>query len=66
MKFQMTQMIAVRVYRYIFGKTTGNIFRESCKSCKQTSTHTRVCLQDLLVSREIFLVFITKGKLIYI
>ena len=44
----------------------GNISRESCKSCKQTSAHARVCLQDLQVPREIFPVFLIKGRLIYI
>ena len=47
-------------------KNTGNISRESCKSGKQTSAHARVCLQDLQVSREIFPVFLTKGRLIYL
>ena len=30
------------------------------------SAHARVCLQDLHVLREIFPVFLTKGRLIYI
>ena len=47
-------------------KNTGNISRGSCKSGKQTSAHARVCLQDLQVPREIFPVFLTKGRLIYI
>ena len=47
-------------------KNTGNISRGSCKSGKQTSAHARVCLQDLQVPREIFLEFLTKGRLIYI
>ena len=47
-------------------KNTGHISRESCKSGKQTSADARVCLPDLLVPREIFLVFLTKGRLIYI
>ena len=38
----------------------------SCKSGKQTSAHARVCLQDLQVPREIFPVFLMKGRLIYI
>ena len=45
---------------------TGNISLGSCKSGKQTSAHVRVCLQDLQVSREIFPVFLTKGRLIYL
>ena len=47
-------------------KNTGNISRGSCKSGKQKSAHARVCLQDLQVPREIFPVFLTKGRLIYI
>ena len=47
-------------------KDTGNISRGSCKSGKQTSAHARVCLQDLQVPMEIFPVFLTKGRLIYI
>ena len=47
-------------------KNTANISRVSCKSGKQTSAHARVCLQDLQVPREIFPVFLTKGRLIYI
>ena len=48
------------------GKNTENISRGSCKSGKQTSGHARVCLQDFQVPREIFPVFITKGRFIYI
>ena len=47
-------------------ENTGNISRGSCKSCKQTSAHVRVCLQDLQVPREIFPVFLTQGRLVYI
>ena len=47
-------------------ENTVNISRGSCKSCKQTSAHARVCLQDLQVPREIFPVFLTQGRLIYI
>ena len=47
-------------------ENTGNISRGSCKSCKQTSAHARVCLQVLQLRREIFPVFLTKGRLIYI
>ena len=47
-------------------KNTGNISRGSCKSGKQTSAHARVCLQDLQVPREIFPVFLTKRRFIYI
>ena len=45
---------------------TGNISVGSCKSGKETSAHVRVCLQDFQVPREIFPVFLTKGRLIYI
>ena len=38
-------------------ENTGNISRGSCKSCKQTSAHAQVCLQDLQVPREFFPVF---------
>ena len=44
----------------------GNISRGSCKSCKQTSAHARVSLQDLQVPREIFPVFLTQGRLIFL
>ena len=47
-------------------KNTGNIPRGSGKSGKQTSVHARVCLPDLQISREIFQVFFTKGRLINI
>ena len=45
---------------------TGNISQESCKSSKQTSANARVCSYDLQVSREIFPIFETEHKLIYI
>ena len=43
------------------GKNTGNNFRESCKSSKQTSANTRVYvyLYDLQVSRKIYPVIYT-------
>ena len=44
----------------------GNIFRESCKSVKQTSANAQVCLYDLQVSKEIFPIFEAKDTLIYI
>ena len=47
-------------------ENTGNIAQGSGKSCKQTNAHLRVCLQDLQVLREIFPVFLTQGRLIYI
>ena len=52
----------VYLYNYIeinpsLVENTGNIPRGSCKSCKQTSAHARVCLQDLQVPREICPVF---------
>ena len=44
------------------------LFPESSKSGKETSAHAQVCLQDLQVSREIFLVlvFLTTGRIIKI
>ena len=44
------------IYRDLVENTGG-----SCKLCKQTSAHARVCLQDLQVPREIFPVFSTQG-----
>ena len=52
--------------RLINLKNAGNISQEVCKSGKQTSAHAQVCLQDLQDSREIFLVFLAKGRLVYI
>ena len=46
-------------------ENTGNISRGSCKLCKHTSAHARICLPDLQVPREIFSVFLTQGRLIY-
>lgn len=44
----------------------GNISRESCISSKQKSVNARVHLHYLQVIREIFPIFETKGRLIYI
>ena len=41
-------------------------FPRELQSGKQTSAHAGVCFQDLQVPREIFPVFLTKGRLIYI
>ena len=45
-------------------KNTGNISLGTCKSCKQTRACALVCLPDLQLPREIFPVFLTKGRLI--